>query len=193
MVGLEHDWTTVVEECDDPLAYRRAFKHFIKVGEVDEASRFLERGLKVFPNDTTLRLGRVELFRHQGKSAAAIAECRAILMDSPFTYPARDALAHLLVSEGLRDEAKQVLRLTEAEPDPSLSGQLHLAQLLAEDGDETESLALVEGYTGYQHLSGPGELEWLQALAKYALANNDLAKARDAMERLKSTIASGAT
>ena len=80
-------------------------------------------------------------------------------MDSPFAYPAFcDAFARLLVSEGLRDEAIAGFADNQRSQIHSLSGQLHLAQLLAEKDDETESLALVEGYPGYQHLSGPGNL-----------------------------------
>ena len=39
------------EEVMTPLAYRRAFKHFIKVDQLDEASRYLEMGLKSFPKE----------------------------------------------------------------------------------------------------------------------------------------------
>ena len=193
MVGVENDWASVVGESQDPLAYRRAFQHFLQLGQLNEASRYLETGLKSFPKNTTLKLGRVELYRRQGAHEAAMAECRTILDDSPFAYPARDILAHILSEQGLRDEAIELLRITKSEPDPSLNGQLLLAHLLAEKDEVTEALEVLEGYPGYQHLSGTGEVEWLQALAKYALANNDLEKARTFMKRLKATLASTAT
>ena len=71
------------------------------------------------------------------------------------------------------------------EPDPSLPGQLLLAEVLSADGLVAEALQVIEDYPGYQHLSGPGELEWLKALARHALANDALETARDAMARLK--------
>ena len=118
MVGVENDWARVVQESHDPLAYRRAFQHFLQLDQLDEASRYLEMGLKSFPKNTTLKLGRVELYRRREADEEAMAECRAILENSPFAYPARDALARLLVEKGLRDEAIEVLRITKAEPDP---------------------------------------------------------------------------
>ena len=65
MVGVENDWARVVQESHDPLAYRRAFQHFLQLDQLDEASRYLEMGLKSFPKNTTLKLGRVELYRRR--------------------------------------------------------------------------------------------------------------------------------
>ena len=135
-----------MQESRDPLAYRRAAQHFLQLDQLDEASRYLEMGLKSFPKNTTLKLGRVELYRRRGEHQAAMAECRTILENSPFTYPARDTLARLLVEQGLRDEAMEVLRVTKAEPDPSLTGQLLLAQLLSEKDEVSEAFQLLESY-----------------------------------------------
>ena len=125
MVGVESDWASVVGESQDPLAYRRAFQHFLELGQLTR-SRYLETGLEVFSEEYHSQVGTRRTIPSSRGTEAAMAECRTILDDSPFTYPARDILAHLLVEQGLRDEAIELLRITKSEPDPSLSGQLLL-------------------------------------------------------------------
>lgn len=185
MVGLEDNWEEVVTHNDDPLAYRKAAHHYLGQGDLREAERFLNLGLHRYPGDTGLRLGLTELMLEKGESSQAIALCREILETNPFAYPARDRLAYLLLQSGERHEAISILTIDEPEPDPSLPGQLLLAEVLSADGQVAEALAVIEGYSGYQHLSGAGELEWLKALARHALANDALETARDAMTRLK--------
>ena len=185
MLGLDDCWDEIASENTDPVAYRRAAHHHLNQGQLEDAERFLRLGLDRFADDTGLRLGLVELSIERGLQQDAIEQCRAILNDTPFSYPARDRLAYLLLQSGHKDEAKEILRLQGPEPDPSLAGQLLLAEILSADGELADALRVVESYPGYQHLSGTGELEWLKALARHALANEALGVARAAMERLK--------
>ena len=185
MAGLEDDWEKVVSQNEDPLAYRKAAHLALGNGEFQVAEHFLRLGLERYEGDTGLRLGFVELLLARGNAPEAIEFCRSILAENRFAYPARDRLAYLLLQAGEKEEAIRLLKLQDKEPDPSLAGQLLLAEILSADGLLAEALDVVEHYPGYQHLSGPGELEWLKALARHALANDALETARDAMARLK--------
>lgn len=185
MAGLEDDWEKVVSQNEDPLAYRKAAHLALESGEFQVAEHFLRLGLERYEGDTGLRLGFVELLLARGNAPDAIELCRSILVENRFAYPARDRLAYLLLQAGKKKEAIGLLKLQDREPDPSLAGQLLLAEILSADGLLAEALDVVEHYPGYQHLSGPGELEWLKALARHALANDALETARDAMARLK--------
>ena len=190
--GQNQDWWDVVRTNNDPLAYRKAAEHSMSQKNASEAERFLEAGLKAFPKDTGLEFAMAEFKRRQGRNLEALKICEEILARSRFFYPARDLAALLFIDEGRGSEAMRLLSGDHREPDPSLSGQLMLAELHAHDGNQTEALRIVEDYPGYQHLCGVGEIEWLKALAKYALAANALDKAKNAMEKLKSLLASSA-
>ena len=138
-------------------------------GKFRAAEHFLSLGLERYEGDTGLRLGLVELLLARGNESEAIKLCRSILAENRFAYPARDRLAYLLLQAGEKEEAIELLKLQDKEPDPSLAGQLLLAEILSAGGLLAEALGVVEDYPGYQHLSGPGELEWLKALARHAL------------------------
>jgi len=115
---------------------------FQALGETNRATRVLEEGRRVLPEETSLQRNLLSLYLQTGQTEPATGVARSLLQAHPRDPVVLHNLIVLLAGEGQQEEASNLARrLIRVAPD-SGQGYLDLGVLLARSGRKEEAAAV---------------------------------------------------
>lgn len=170
-IALQHKPDS--EEAFDTLA-----RLYIRQGDVQQAAKLLDDGIKRLPQSIKLTALRAEIFRRDGHLAEAVSLYRALFEQDQTVDVVANNLASLLLGQGEQSSLAEALKLAERfrqSKIPQYLDTLGWAYVLA--GQYTDGLSLLRRAS--EALPEASEIKYHLAEGYYR--NNELDKAQDAV------------
>ncbi len=156
----------------------------IEAGQTEAAEKLAAEVLKVNPRDSDALLIHANLALDRNDPTAAIVDLRSVARDQPKLVSVYRMLARAHLAKGETALAEEALRAGVAAAPEDVSGNIELAQFLAQTDRIAQAVTLLEESVR----RSPESSRAREALVRALLAKGDLAAARAAAEDLKRLI-----
>jgi len=153
--------------------------HHVRHKRLDEATEAVQKAIEIEPGNERFRVALAGLYWERGRQAEAAEVLRALTAADPKKEQAWIEAAGFYLQRRKNDAAEQELKTGLQHTDKSVKLRMALGELYANTGRVDQAVALLKECLGLaKDAASPEAIQAKNALAKIALARQDLAEAK---------------